>query len=211
MTNFGFLKTINKNLFNIINDAEKLYRDGYFEQCISQTRRFGESICKDIAGVHCTPEMTFDDRLATLKDNAGNIQEKEFVEDLYFLKKQGNEAVHSSSVKQDGILALECLQRAFEVAINYSVYYAKSNPNILNMQYDIDLLITGEKSKKSLTEKYNEKKSVSHKPQKRKHANQSYVIKSKEKRSGLNLFNIVFCISFLISIFSLIFIYMLSK
>ena len=31
-TNFDFLKTVDKNLFDIINEAEKLYRDEYFEQ-----------------------------------------------------------------------------------------------------------------------------------------------------------------------------------
>ena len=41
---------------------------------------------------------------------------------LYFLKKHGNEATHSITVKQDGMEALECLQRAFEIAISYSVY-----------------------------------------------------------------------------------------
>ena len=43
-TNFIFLKSIDKDLFDIINDAEKLYRDEYFEQCMTQTRRFGENL-----------------------------------------------------------------------------------------------------------------------------------------------------------------------
>ena len=48
MSNFDFLKNVNKNIYEIITDAEKLYRDEYFEQCISQTRRFGEVVCKDV-------------------------------------------------------------------------------------------------------------------------------------------------------------------
>ena len=97
--------------------------------------------------------------LATLKDKATNsIQEKEFVEDLYFLKREGNASVHGSSVKKDGILALECLQRAFEIAINYSVHYKKNNSKLLKLQYDTELLITGKRTKKSLSEKYNEEK-----------------------------------------------------
>ena len=45
-TNFDFLKSVDKNLFEIITEAEKLYRDEYFEQCMGQTRRFGEHVCK---------------------------------------------------------------------------------------------------------------------------------------------------------------------
>ena len=118
-TNFDFLKKVDTNLFEIISEAEKLYRDEYFEQCMGQTRRFGENVCKKVLGANRTTEKTFDDMLATLKDcSTGEDVEKEFIDDLYFLKKHGNNAVHSSSVKKDGMEALECLQRAFEVAIN---------------------------------------------------------------------------------------------
>ena len=97
--------------------------------------------------------------LATLKDKATNsIQEKEFVEDLYFLKREGNASVHGSSVKKDAILALECLQRAFEIAINYSVHYKKSNSKLLKLQYSTELLITGKQKKTSLAKKYDEEK-----------------------------------------------------
>ena len=65
MNNFDFLKPIDKNLYNIICDAEKLYRDEYFEQCITQTRRFGENVCKNVLGNARTTEKTFDDMLAT--------------------------------------------------------------------------------------------------------------------------------------------------
>ena len=128
MNNFDFLKPVDKNLYNIICDAEKLYRDEYFEQCITQTRRFGENVCKNVLGSARTTEKTFDEMLATLKDKSSNEeQEKEFIDDLYFLKREGNSSVHSSSVKKDGILALECLQRAFEVSINYALYKFFSN------------------------------------------------------------------------------------
>ena len=98
--------------------------------------------------------------LATLKDcTLGSSEEaKEFVEDLYFLKKHGNEATHSITVKQDGMEALECLQRAFEVAINYCVYSCNEDKRILKLQYDIDLLVTGKKSRKKLSDKYIEEK-----------------------------------------------------
>ena len=159
MNNFEFLKNIDKNLYDIISDAEKLYRDEYFEQCIGQTRRFGEVICKQVLGAARTSEKNFDEMLATLKDKVSNaVQEKEFVDDLYFLKREGNASVHSSSVKKDGIIALECLQRAFEISINYIVYFKKMNSNYLKLQYDTELLVTGKKSNKSLKDKYIEEK-----------------------------------------------------
>ena len=159
-TNFDFLKKNDKDLFEIINDAEKLYRDEYFEQCMTQTRRFGEVVCKNVLGSRRTTEVSFDAMLATLKDcTLGSSDEaKELIEDLYFLKKHGNNATHSITVKQDGIEALECLQRAFEVAINYCVYSCNDDRRILKQKYDIDLLITGKKSRKTLTEKYTEEK-----------------------------------------------------
>lgn len=158
-TNFQFLKKVNKNLFEIISDAEKLYRDEYFEQCMAQTRRFGEQICKDMLIQNNKQTGSFDEMLATLKDHSnGNAQEKEFIDDLYFLKKNGNQSVHSGTVKKDAMTALECLKRSFEVAINYSVYNQGANANILKLDYDVELLVTDKKSKKSLKERYEEEK-----------------------------------------------------
>ena len=157
-TNFDFLKSTDKNLFDIISEAEKLYRDEYFEQCMAQTRRFGENICKDVLGERRTTEETFDDMLATLKDKSkGNPQEKEFIDDLYILKRNGNKSVHGASVKKDGMTALECLQRAFEVAISYSVYKNGPSDKIMRLQYDTELLVTGKRNK-SLSERYYEEK-----------------------------------------------------
>lgn len=157
-TNFDFLKKVDKNLFEIVAEAEKLYRDEYFEQSMVQTRRFGEHVCKKVLGKNRTTEETFDEMLATLNDcSFGNIEEKEFINDLYFLKKHGNSAVHSGSVKKDGMEALECLKRAFEVAISYCIYNRKANPKIMRLSYDTELLVTGEKNKK-LTDRYKEAK-----------------------------------------------------
>ncbi len=214
-TNFDFLKKVDKNLFEIISEAEKLYRDEYFEQCMGQTRRFGEHVCKKVLGANRTTENTFDDMLATLKDcSAGGEAEKEFIDDLYFLKKNGNNAVHSSSVKKDGTVALECLQRAFEVAINYSVYAKGANSNILKLRFDTELLITGEKKKKTLSEKYleakekiqyadskNEKitKTKSKTNVKKKNKKQSSVMVCKVPKKKISLYWIFVGISFVIS------------
>ena len=155
MSNFDFLESVDKNLFEIVSEAEKLYRDEYFEQSIGQLRRFGENVCKNVLGDKRNGENTFDEMLATLKDKPNKTEEeKEFLDDLYFLKREGNASVHGSEVKKDGIVALECLQRAFEVAINYSVYYKKSDRKFLNLHYDTEELITGKKTPKSLAEKY---------------------------------------------------------
>lgn len=164
-TNFDFLRTSDRFLFEIIRDAEKLYRDEYFEQCMTQTRRFGENVCKNVLGARRTTEVTFDAMLATLKDcTLGSSEEaKEFVDDLYFLKKHGNEATHSITVKQDGMEALECLKRAFEIAVNYYVYTLGGSRDVLKQQYDTELMITGKKSKKTLAEKYCEEKAKSSK------------------------------------------------
>ncbi len=194
-TNFDFLKPIDKNLFDIISEAEKLYRDEYFEQCMGQTRRFGEHVCKQVLGKNRTSENTFDEMLATLKDKSkGAEQEKEFINDLYFLKKHGNESVHSAKVKKDGMEALECLQRAFEVAINFAVYNKKGKSNILKLRYDTELLVTGIKSKKSLSERYLEEKEKTKTFTKRKTTpkskkstalkKQSYSIKSKNTHNN---------------------------
>lgn len=157
-TNFDFLKKVDKNLFEIVAEAEKLYRDEYFEQSMVQTRRFGEHVCKKVLGKNRTTEETFDEMLATLNDcSFGNVEEKEFITDLYFLKKHGNSAVHSGSVKKDGMEALECLKRAFEVAISYCIYNRKANPKIMRLSYDTELLVTGEKNKK-LSDRYKEAK-----------------------------------------------------
>ena len=138
-TNFDFLKKIDYDLYEIAADAEKLYRDEYFEQSMTQTRRFAEQVCKNVLGDRRKNEQTFDDMLATLKDKScGSEEEKEFLDDLYFIKKHGNFSAHSAKVSKDGTKALECLQRAFETAINYSVYYKNSCKNILNLHYDIE-------------------------------------------------------------------------
>lgn len=219
-TNFEFLKNIDKNLYEIIADAEKLYRDEYFEQCMTQTRRFGENVCKNVLGAFRTTEETFDDMLATLKDKSnGTEQEKEFVEDLYFLKKHGNKSAHSSTVKKDGMEALECLQRAFEVAISYSVYNRGSDRKILNKHYDIELLATGKKSK-TLAERYNQAKMKSEQsfeqnksaaPKKRRQVQSSSKPKKNKNihpkdRKNFPLFWILLGISFVISTCMILFI-----
>ena len=188
MGNFSFLKNIDKDLFEIIDEAELLYRDEYFEQCMTQARRFGENVCKKVLGSKYTPDSTFDNMLADLSYMTnGSEQEKEFLEDLYFLKKCGNNSAHGGKVKKDGIEALECLQRAFEVAINYCVYNKKAAQNILSKRYDTELLITGKKSKKTLSSRYEQEKSKSSKKSKQL-VKQSHKMVTQKSKKGLSLF-----------------------
>lgn len=168
MSNFNFMKNINKDLFSLISDAEKLFRDEYFEQCCTQTRRFAENVCKSMLQNFEISRSSFDDMLNFLKDNFQNtVREKEFIDDLYFLKRAGNSSVHSSKVKQDGDMALECLQRSFEIAVNY-VFKTTANESVLKLRYDTELLATGKKSKKTLSEKYTELKEKETKTQNNK-------------------------------------------
>ena len=156
MTNFDFLKNIDHDLYTIAGIAEKLYRDEYFEQCMGQTRRFAENAVKKVLGSRAPYDASFDELINTLKDSStGKSIEKEFIDDLYFLKKAGNISVHGATVKKDGITALECLRRMFEVAINYAVHIDKTNAALLKLNYDEELLLLGRpKQEQTLKEKY---------------------------------------------------------
>ena len=218
MNNFHFLKIIDKNLYEIISEAERLYKDEYFEQCITQTRRFAENVCKKVLDNSITTERTFDDMLATLKDKTTHSeQEKEFIDDLYFIKREGNNSTHATCVKQDGMVALECLQRAFEVAINYSVYYKKWNKNLLKLQYDIDLLVTGKRKKRSLKEKYEEEREKSNLKNQKTSKSKTSTKKAKVSKpqncqyKEFSLFKLFVKISTFISAVLVLTIFLLSK
>lgn len=159
MSNFDFLKKIDLDLFNIIQDAEKLYRDEYFEQSIIQTRRFAEVVCRNLLGEKAILDATFDECLTVLNELfTKNIRQRELISDLYFLKAQGNASVHGKKVKQDGNIALDCIKRSFELSINYSVMMGGDKKNE-KLEFSEDTLVLGEKKKKgALKEKYLAKK-----------------------------------------------------
>ncbi|MBR1618468.1 hypothetical protein IJ674_01075 [bacterium] len=213
-TNFDYLKNIDKNLFEIVLEAERLYRGEFFEQCMGQTRRFGEHLCRSVLGSKRTNEVTFDEMLSTLKDTPNQSeQEKEFIDDLYFLKKQGNLSVHSGTVGKDATTALECLQRAFEAGLNYSVFHEKASSDILKLRYDTELLITGNPSKKSLSDKYLEAQEQAAKISKKKPVKKSQKPKpqvtsmnSVPRETGIPPFWIVVGVFFVIALFTIIYI-----
>lgn len=159
MSNFSFLEKIDTDLYKIITDAENLYRDEYFEQCVIQIRRFAENVCKNLLGERYIPDSSFDECLSTLQDMFVNsIREREVINDLYFLKSQGNAYAHGRKVKQDGNIALDCIKRAFEIGINYGVM-TSGNKNLEKLEFSEETLVMGDKKKKGkLKEKYLEKK-----------------------------------------------------
>ena len=106
--------------------------------------------------------------------------------------------------------ALECLQRAFEVGINYAVYNKKAKTNILKLRYDTELLVTGKKSKKSLSEKYLEEKAKEKSFTKRKNPpktkksktskKQVYSMKSESASKGIPFYWIFVGFSFVVAV-----------
>lgn len=167
MSNFLFLKKNNGNLFSIISEAENLFRDEYFEQSVVQVRRFAENLCRDLLQDKLLPDDTFDSMINKIKDNSfQNIRMKEFADDLYFLKKHGNTSAHSLSASKNGKLALECLERAYEISILYFIIKYGYNKKLDKTVFSEELLMTGKKSSpKLLKEKYsNELKKSRAKP-----------------------------------------------
>ncbi|MDD3149824.1 MAG: DUF4145 domain-containing protein [Candidatus Gastranaerophilales bacterium] len=187
MSNFVFLKKNNEKFFKIILEAEKLFRDEYYEQSVVQTRRFAENICKDLLQDKITPEDTFDSMINKIKDNSNlNIRMKEFTDDLYFLKKYGNISAHSSSSSIKPEIALECLERSYEIAIFYSHMKYGINKKLEKTLFSEEILMTGEKPfQKKYVEKLKKekKKSVNIKPKKRTSAKITKKKKAKIKIS----------------------------
>ena len=154
MSNFLFLKKNNENLFNIISEAENLFRDEYFEQSVVQIRRFAENLCRDLLQDKVLPDDTFDSMICKIKDNSfGKIRMQEFSDDLYFLKKHGNTSAHSSSASQNGKLALECLERAYEISVFYSSVKYGYDKKIDKTVFSEELLMTGKKTGKKSSPK----------------------------------------------------------
>lgn len=153
MGNFDFIKSINKNFYELGETAEKLFRDEYYDQCITQTRKMAEVMTKTILGCKAQEGDTFDDMLYKLKTISCDTKyEQEFISDMYFLKKQGNIATHSEKSGNDGEIALECLEHAFEACVNYA-YSKTKDDNINRLLFDEKLLVLGEKNN-SLQQRY---------------------------------------------------------
>ena len=124
--NFEFLEDIDKELFDAIKDAQKLFRNEYFNQCAVQLRIFAEKMAKKVLGSQADG-LTFDDTLNCLKDKIKSQNEQEFIDDLFFIKKIGNKCAHGEDVLVSE--ALEAMKRAFEAAINYG-YSRKKDEKI---------------------------------------------------------------------------------
>jgi len=156
-SNFDFLKNIDNELFEIIEEAQNLFRSEYFNQSVIQTRIYAEKMAKKILA-NAVSAQTFDDILNNLKDRAQSISEKEFVEDLFFIKKQGNKCAHGETLGAKD--ALEVIKRAFEAGINWSKNKTKDKKTIEKINgllFDETLLITAKPEENSLVKKYLER------------------------------------------------------
>ena len=106
MSNFNFLKRINENLFIIAYEAEKLFRDEYFEQCITQTRRLAEAALnyavfkKGLDSKYL--QQQFDDELLATgkKTKKPSLTEKYDEEKTKNAKKRKNSKKSSSKSKK---------------------------------------------------------------------------------------------------------------
>ena len=136
-SNFDFLEKIDKELYSDIEEAQKLFRDEYFNQAMVQIRIFAEKMSKKI--LNSPDNLTFDDTLNCLKDKASTDKEKEFIEDLYFIKREGNKSAHGEDV--GAMIVLEAIKRGFEASINYAAAKEKSE-KYNRLSFDETLLIT---------------------------------------------------------------------
>ncbi|MBR2069781.1 MAG: hypothetical protein IJ877_08485 [Candidatus Gastranaerophilales bacterium] len=149
-SNFDFLENIDKELYLNIEEAQKLFRDEYFNQSMVQIRIFAEKMSKKI--LNSPDNLTFDDTLNCLKDKIKTDKEQEFIEDLFFIKREGNKCAHGEDVS--AITVLEAIKRAYEASINYASAKTKSSKfNKLN--FDDTLLITTKpRSENTIVEQY---------------------------------------------------------
>lgn len=213
MSNFLFLKKNNENIFNIIVEAEKLFRDEYFEQAVIQTRRFAENICKDLLQDKVLPDETFDSMINRIKDNSfGNMRMKEFTDDLYFLKKHGNNSAHSSTANKNGKIALECLERAYEISVFYSNVKYGYNKKLDKSVFSEEVLMTGNKVViKPLKEKYSDElkksreKSLKTKSTKKPKTKNKKTSKKKNKDKNKIFIIITIVILLLLAVFAYLF------
>ena len=148
--NFDCLKNIDKELYSNIEEAQKLFRDEYFNQSMVQIRIFAEKMSKKI--LNSPDSLTFDDTLNCLKDKIKTEREREFIEDLFFIKREGNKCAHGEDAT--AITVLEAIKRAFEASINYANAIKKSQ-KFDKLNFDETLLITTKPLKEnSIVEKY---------------------------------------------------------
>ncbi len=149
-SNFDFLENIDSELYSNIEEAQKLFRDEYFNQSMVQIRIFAEKMSKKI--LNSPDNLTFDDTLNCLKDKIKTDREKEFIEDLFFIKREGNKCAHGEDAS--AITVLEAIKRAFEASINYA-NATKKTSKFDKLTFDETMLITTKPIKENkIVEKY---------------------------------------------------------
>ena len=149
-SNFDFLENVDRELFSNIEEAQKLFRDEYFNQSMVQIRIFAEKMAKKI--LNSDDNLTFDDTLNCLKDKVKTDKEKEFIEDLFFIKQEGNKCAHGEDAS--AITVLEAIKRAYEASINYANAKLKTS-KFDKLNFDETMLITTKPLRENtIVEKY---------------------------------------------------------
>ncbi len=152
-SNFDFLKDIDKELFELIEEAQRLYRSEYFNQTVIQVRIYAEKMAKKILNP-ADSTMTFDNILNCLKDRIKEEREREFIDDLFLIKKSGNACAHGEDIS--AIDALEVIKCAFEAGINYAYFKKVKNINEIDkLRFDEALFVTQKPQKENkIIDKY---------------------------------------------------------
>nr|WP_312040262.1 Eco57I restriction-modification methylase domain-containing protein [Leuconostoc lactis] len=125
-SNFEFLTidTDTQILYSKAAEAEKLYTDAYYDSALVSIRAVAENVTKmvvDFEYIKMQDRATFDNYLREIRNN--KIAPDIIVQDLYDIKKYGNDAAHSSTSTHSKSETLVALEKMFEILVWFNVSY----------------------------------------------------------------------------------------
>lgn len=129
-SNFEFLTidTDTQILYSKAAEAEKLYTDAYYDSALVSIRAVAENVTKmvvDFEYIKMQDRATFDNYLREIRNN--KIAPDIIVQDLYDIKKYGNDAAHSSTSTHSKSETLVALEKMFEILVWFNVSYINSD------------------------------------------------------------------------------------
>ena len=129
-SNFEFLTidTDTQILYSKAAEAEKLYTDAYYDSALVSIRAVAENVAKmvvDFEYIKMQDRATFDNYLREIRNN--KIAPDIIVQDLYDIKKYGNDAAHSSTSTHSKSETLVALEKMFEILVWFNVSYINSD------------------------------------------------------------------------------------